>query len=66
MLAAASISKYSFNEYDYANNDIHDKHCRALSPRDMNPGHDSACSVHMAGGDIISHHLDISGHVCSD
>lgn len=32
----------------------------------MNPGHDSACSIHMAVGHIRPHHRAVSGHVCSD
>lgn len=32
----------------------------------MNPGHDSACSIHMAVGHIRPHHRATSGHVCSD
>lgn len=32
----------------------------------MNPGHDSACSPHMAEGAITMHHPAVSGHVCSD
>lgn len=37
----------------------------AVLSGDMNPGHGSACSVHMARRDITSYHLVISGHVCS-
>lgn len=62
-MSAASISKYSFwwvrlcKQWKYMKKT--NKLQSLLLPRDTNPGHDSACCVHMARGSITSHHFGL-------